>query len=371
MKTLWIVLAAAIALPTPAEAIPLIEPPQERSSGKVRRRRRNPAAKLKARIKSLEALKDMVVELKKWSRDIERDLERMYKDSKRNFELARAKIFRAKGKAVTAYNAPRGLEAETARASDGKKYPRLRYTVPTVKPDDFNLHVKVTVPKAWVNQRKIKLQWYIFDYRHLPTAATYQAGSKAIYYHYQYYYKPIPYAATIYRHQVRGLELLPGRYFIAVVVRATNGPYPRPKTVSLGVFRVKGKNPPGVKTMLPHYRRWYSSYRSPLTLKVKTRTRRNTIYVSGRVSHAKYSKGMEPVYIEVRAESGYRKKVVYRVAKRLKRGKARIKGHGLPAGSYKLRIRVYTKFQEQSGSRYKYMATRTKYVEQLENVTLP
>jgi hypothetical protein len=136
-----------------------------------------------ARIKNLREQLAMVRELKRWARDVYSDLRRTHDDSLSNLERAREVIARANKSKPTPWIQPRGLEAQLVMASASRAIPKPSYRIAQVGPDDVYLHCVVSFPQAWVKGRKkVRVRWYVFDERHLPTAASWQTRNKAIYY---------------------------------------------------------------------------------------------------------------------------------------------------------------------------------------------
>lgn len=356
---IFIVSMSMVLIVSPSvQAIPLIDM-QPAKKVKKSDRRCNKTCQLEREIKQLKGLLAMIRELKGWARDVHSDLKRVYSDSALNLDRARDMIARAKKQKPSKWIAPTNIEAQMVVASNTSSVPRISsFTIPDVNPDEFYLHCTVNFPPTWVRQqKKVKVSWYIYDHRHLPTASSIQNTNKAIFHKYGYS-KPVRSNKVNYYQRVRGLGLLPGRYFVATKVVAASGRYPRPTQVSLGVFRVTKEGVKYVAFNLPHYRKWYQSYKSPLRLsEVKARVKGKGIMIGGKLDHSSFSSDSKPVIIEIIAESGYGSKVIYRQDRRLKRGseklKLKLKEHGLKPGAYQLRISVYTEYQ--AGTKYKYL----------------
>ncbi|MCC6751709.1 MAG: hypothetical protein IT371_28915 [Deltaproteobacteria bacterium] len=327
-----------------------------------------------SRVDALKAQLAAIEELRKWASTNRYDLQQIYSDSLANLQQARTAIYRSKGQAAPAYTAPTGFEVETARPDNGSTYPTSSaYTVAVVNPDDFYIHVQAYFPEEWVKEaRNIRIAWYLFDERYLPMASPYQNLTKAMYVD-DSYSAPAAYRSTRYSHHVQGFGLAPGRYFIAAVFSSYDKAYSRETQVSLGVMRVKDPPLPSVKVQLPHYRNWYRTYSSEIELTDAKATvaKGGVIQLTGAFTRKNFAKDVAPAYVDVVAESSYTKKALLRERLPIKSAttklKLAIKGHGLPAGSYTLRLNVCT--EHMAGTTYKYLTGSRG--EKLLQVTIP
>ena len=314
------------------------------------------------RIDALKAQAATISELKKWASTNKFDLQRVYKNSEENFRQARQAILRAKGQTQQRWVRPQGFEVETARLAPSRIYPTTSsYKVQTVNPDDFYVHVQSHYPNSWVNTNKrVRINWYIFDERYLPMASPQQNNEKAIYTN-TYNSKAIRFRSMRYSNHVAGLGLKPGRYFVAAVFREKRAyvPYsqrkrrryvPAQTQVSLAVFRVTQSPSKEVKVVLPHYRTWYSTYKNVIRLEgVNARYRRGKVEISGKFDHTKFVKGGLPTYLEVTAKTGKLRRAIYRQAVKVRsvsgnRFRITIKDHGLPVGTQQLDLSVYGEY---------------------------
>jgi len=372
--------AAGIILAAPAASraqiplpIPVPEPKPNPRWTKVRR-----LAQLQARVKALETQRSAIRELSSWASTNSREMRRLYDSSRINLEQARAAILKAQGKPVTPFVPPKGFEIEpVVAARTPADYYRLRRrpsTVSVVPPDDFRLFVQVFFPQSWVTKRKqVSIGCKIYSERYLPMATQYQNTTKAIY-RVSAFSKTVTRRETVFNATVSGLGLLPGRYFASCVV-STRRTYPRVYLVSLGMFRVKGKLPPAVKVLLPHYRDWYYTYNKMLVWQnLSARVRGGAIQLSGKYDRLKFARGQGPVYIEAVARRGGKPSVLLRRYQKLTRGRMtfggryfKISDHGLKPGTYTLRVTLYTEYQ--SGTRYLYK--RGARAEKSVQITIP
>ncbi|MCA9668148.1 MAG: hypothetical protein KC503_21265 [Myxococcales bacterium] len=361
-------LLALEAAPAHAQ-IPL---PGGTAPGTTRRARRrggcDKLCQVRRQIAALKAQRTMIGELRSWAWTQYRGLQRVYRDSEANFRSAQQIMYTSRNKRAPTWQRPQGLEVETARVSDSSVYPSAsKYKVPVVDPEKIYVHVQTYYPREWIadRQHRISIDWYIFDHRFIPMAAEYQKSERAVH-RSSHRSHILSRASERWRHHVQGLGLLPGRYFVAGVFREVR-PYrrysrgyryrPRQAAVSLGVFRVTRKAPPGVDMLLPHYRDWYRSYGNKVTLtdvKVSAAARGRFVNVRGRFKINDYKRDMRPAIIEVKATGQNRNIIIYRQRKKIRRAdnrfSLRIKGHTLAHGRYKLRVTVYT--EHKSGRRY-------------------
>lgn len=346
--------AARAQMPLP---IPVPDEKPDKRWTKVRR-----LARLKVKVKALQIQLMAIKELSNWASTNASEMHRLYSSSRVNLEQARAAILKAQGKPVTPYVPPKGFEIEpVVAASTPAKYYRLRGTkeVSVVPPDDFRLFVRVFFPKEWVTQRKkVSIGCKIYSERYLPMATRYQNTTKAIY-RVSAFSKIVTRRETVFNSTVFGLGLLPGRYFASCVVSTRS--YPSTYLVSLGMFRVQGKLPPAVRVLLPHYREWYSTFKSVVTFKdLKAKVRGNkTIQLSGAYERVDFAKGQKPVFIEAKIIKGPESRVVLRRYQKLTRRRMgfggrffTIKEHGLKPGTYTLRVTLYTEYS--TGTRWVY-----------------
>jgi hypothetical protein len=369
---------AVIAAEAPASAqIPMPVPFVDHSVKARRARRANPVKQLQVKVDALKAQLATIKELRNWASTSRGELWKIYSDSLANLMQARAAIFRAKGKPALRYKVPKGFEIEPIRVTAGRTYPTSSsYKVAVVPPGTFKLFTKVTFPQQWVSERKkLSVSFQIYPERYLPMASRYQNTTKAIYRIYAYSQR-VTGKSTNFNTTVRGLGLLPGRYFASCVV-STRG-YPADFLVSLGVFRVEGDPPPGVTTVLPHYRRWYSKYKAVVSLdRVSARVRGKAIHLGGSVVRKGFArKGQKPVYVEVIAAQGFkRKRVLLRRRVALKRAKLAlggrdfiIKGHGLAPGSYTLHVGAFTEHLSSTSRRAYFKGSKA---EQKVQISIP
>ena len=367
---------AVMAAEAPASAqIPMPVPFVDHSVKARRARRANPVKQLQAKVDALKAQLAAIKELRNWASTSRGELWKIYSDSLANLMQARAAIFRAKGKPAPRYEVPKGFEIEPIRVTAGSSYPTSSsYKVAVVPPGTFKLYTRVTFPRQWVAERKkLSVSFQIYPERYLPMASRYQNTTQAIYRAYSYSQR-VTGETTNFNSTVRGLGLMPGRYFVSCVV-STRG-YPTDFLVSLGVFRVEGDPPPGVTAVLPHYRRWYSAYKSVLSLdKVSATVKGKAIHLGGTVAREGFAKGQRPVYIEAVAERSFNfKRVVMRQQVALRRATLAlrgrgfiIKGHDLAPGSYTLHVSAYT--EHSTGTRRAYL--KGSKAEQNVQITIP
>lgn len=345
------------------------------TTGRRPSRRVSPVKRAEAKVAALKAQLAAIKELRNWAETSSKELSKIHGDSLANLMQARAAIFRAKGKAAPRYQVPSTFEVEPVRVGTGTQYPSSSYNVPVVPPDNFRLFTRVTFPDRWVRERKkVQVSFQIYPDRYLPMASRYQNTTKAIYRIYSYSQK-VNRKVTTFNATVRGLALQPGRYFVSFVV-STKG-YPTQFLVSLGLFRVERPPPEAVAVNLPHYRRWYGTYKPVIRLdKVKASMRGTAIHLGGSYTRRNFEKGQEPVYLELSAKSSsIRRKVLLRQRRALKRARQNIRGktfvikdHGLPPGSYTLYVSAYTEYPAGS-SKYSYM--RGSRAEKKFEITVP
>ncbi len=346
--------ASRAQMPLP---IPVPDQKPDKRWTKVRR-----LAQLKAKVKALQTQLMAIRELSNWASTNAREMQRLYTSSRVNLEQARAAILKAQGKPVTPYVPPKGFEIEpVVAAAKPADYYRLRGTskVSVVPPDSFRLYVRVLFPKDWIAQRrKVSIGCKIYSERYLPMATRYQNTTKAIY-RVSAFSKIVTRRETVFNSTVHGLGLLPGRYFASCVVSTRT--YPSTYLVSLGMFRVKGKLPPAVRVLLPHYRDWYRSYKSVVGWRdLKAKVRGKSIQLSGSYERKDFARGQKPVHIEAKILQGQKSRVVLRRYQKLTRRRMSFRGryfnikeHGLKPGTYTLRVTLYTEYS--TGTRWVYM----------------
>jgi hypothetical protein len=321
----------------------------------------DPVTAAQSRVDGLKAQLQAVRELSNWASTTNSELSKLYSDSLANLVQAQAAIYKAKGQAGPRYEEPKGFEVEPAIITTSSSAPSYTpYSVQTVPPDNFYIHVKAQFPDEWVKEKKgLNVNYQIYSEQYLPMATTYQNTTNAVFRIYTYS-NSVTHKNLTFWARVQGVALPPGRYFVSTVI-ATNS-WPRDAQVSLNMFRVEGKLPAGVKTLPPHYSDWYSAYKPKLVLSdAKATVKGKAISVSGAYTREEFAKGQPPVYIEAVAEGSDNKVVVLRQVQPLTKAKQTFGGkaftvadHGLAAGTYTLRIRVMTEHPS-SDSKYAYL----------------
>ena len=203
----------------------------------------------------------------------------------------------------------------------------------------------------------LQVSFQIYSENYLPMATRYQNLTRAV-------YRVTSKSQTVTRREstfnaaISGLALLPGRYFVSCVVATKS--YPVIYLVSLGMFRVEGELPSGVRVLLPHYRKWYQTHNPVVTWnQLRATVQRGAIKISGSYTRKDFKRGQKRVYIEALAVSGRRTTVVLRRYQKLSRARMTFGGryfsvqdHLLPAGRYTLYVNLYT--ESQAGRRYLY-----------------
>jgi hypothetical protein len=369
-ETVLCVAFVGLLLPTTAAAqIPMPSgipnPFDEHSTSGAKKpgaRKADPVTAAQSRVDGLKAQLQAVRELSNWASTTNSELSKLYSDSLANLVQAQVAIYKAKGQAGPRYEEPKGFEVEPAIVTASSSAPSYTpYTVQTVAPDNFYIHVKAQFPDEWVKERKgLNVSYQIYSEQYLPMATTYQNTTNAVFRIYTYS-NSVTHKNLTFWARVQGVSLPPGRYFVSTVI-ATNS-WPRDALVSLNMFRVEGKLPSAVKVLTPHYAEWYSAYGKPkLVLNdAKATVKGKAITISGSYTREEFAKGQQPVFIEAVAESSDNKVVVLRQAQPLAKAKQTFGGkaytvadHGLSPGTYTLRIRAMTEHPS-SDSKWAYL----------------